>query len=183
MHNRGKLVVLTIFAVAIAMASFALWWNWGLGHRSLNYWGDDGALLIRDAESVMLVKLKPSVPILSAKDPPLPMESRDLDSAEKVDISGVKGLVHARHVFLEDASFDWDERISRWDEWQYAVLFEGEKGRIFVMLDMKNGVAGSSHQYKALRLNPKTAAGWKQFVSRYFPAGAPKSASAPAQSE
>jgi hypothetical protein len=183
MHNRGKLVVLTIFALAIAMASFALWWNWGLGHRSLDYWGENGSLLIRDAESVMLVKLQPGIPIPNAKDPPLPMESRDLSSAEKKDISRVKGLVHARHVFLEDASFDWNKRLSTWDEWQYAVLFEGKKGRIFVMLDLNNGVAGSSEHYQALRLNPKTASGWKQFVSRYFPADAPKPASAPAKSE
>ncbi len=182
MHNRGKLVVLSIFAVAIAMAGFALWWNWGLGHRSLEYWGDDGSLLIRDAESVLLVKLKQRIPSLNAMDPYFPMDSKDLNSTEKEDISNVKGLVHARHVFLEDASYAWNERLSRWDEWQYAVRFEGKKGHIWVLLDLQNEVAGSSRQYGALRLNPKTAAGWRQFVGRYFTEDSPKSMSAPSKS-
>jgi hypothetical protein len=169
MRSSGKLVVLSIFALAIGMASFALWWNWGMGRRSLDYWGENGALLIRDAKSVTLVKLKP----------PLPMNPRDLNTAEKKDISDVKGLVHARRAFLEDASFEWNEPLSAGIEWQYAVLFAGEKGHIFVMLDLKDGVVGSSERNQALHLNPKTASGWKLFISRYFPDEAPKTSQGP----
>ena len=179
MRSSGKLVVLTIFALAIGMASFALWWNWGMGRRSLDYWGESGALLIRDAKSVTLVKLKPRIPNPAAKDPLLPMDSRDLSTAEKKDISDVKGLVHARRAFLEDASFEWNEQLSVGIEWQYAVQFAGEKGNIFVMLDLKDGVVGSSERYQALHLNPKTAAGWKLFISRYFPDEAPKTSQTP----
>jgi hypothetical protein len=178
MRSSGKLVVLSIFALAIGMASFALWWNWGMGRRSLDYWGESGALLIRDAKSVTLVKLNPRIPKPAAKDPPLPMESRDLSTAEKKDISGVKGLVHARRAFLEDASFEWTEPLPAGVEWQYAVLFAGEKGHIFVMLNLKDGVVGSSESYRALHLNPKTAAGWKLFISRYFPDEVPKASQA-----
>ena len=169
MRSSGKVVVFSIFAVAIAMASFALWWNWGLGRRSLDYWGESGALHIRDDKSVTLVKLQPRVANPAAKCPPFPMDSRDLNSAEKKDISEAQGLVHARHAFLEDASFNWNQPISTEVEWQYAVWFDGGKDHIFVMLDLKNGVVGSSESYQALRLSPKTAAGWKHFISRYFP--------------
>ncbi len=169
MRSSGKLVVFTIFSVAVAMASFALWWNWGLGRRSLEFWGENGALLIRDAKSVTLVKLDPRIPNPAAKCPPLPMDSRDLNSAEKRDLSDVKGLVHARHAFLEDASFDWNQPVSNEVEWQYAVWFDGGKDDVFVMLDLKNGIVGSSRRYQALRLSPQTAAGWKLFISRYFP--------------
>lgn len=180
MRSSGKLVVLTIFVVAIAMASFALWWNWGMGHRSLDYWGESGALLIRDAESVTLLKLKPRIPTTVTKDPPLPMESSDWNPAETQDISNAKGLVHARHAFLQDASFDWNQSLPNNSEWQYAVLFQGKKGHIYVVLDLKNGVVGSSKRYGTLSLNSKTAAGWKLFIRRYFPSDA---SPAPAKSE
>jgi hypothetical protein len=53
------------------------------------------------------------------------------------------------------------------------VEFDGGNDHIFVMLDLKNGIVGSSDRYRALRLSPKTASGWKLFISRYFPGAAP----------
>ena len=111
------------------------------------------------------------------------MESRSLELTERQDISNVKGLVHARHVFLEDASYDWNQRLSSWDGWQYAVMFEGKRGHTYVMLDLNNGVAGSDKDYGGLRLNPKTAGGWKTFIGRYFPEEAAKPAKSPAKSK
>lgn len=180
MRSSGKLVVLSIFAVAIAMAGFALWWNWGQGRRSLEFWGTDGGLAIRDAKQVQLLKLKPLASEMGKKsNESLAIDSHRWEIVGTKDVTGVHGLVHARHAFLEDASFRWEEPLPIvGPEWQYAVRFQDETGHTTISLDLKSGAAGSWEQKRAVRLSPKTTSGWKQFISRYFPDDA-----APAQAQ
>ena len=185
MHNRGKFVVLSIFGVALAMASFALWWNWGLGKRSLEFWGTEGGLAIRDAKKVEILKLK-SPSKLNLDD--LGTRSKDafsLDVQETKDVTGEHGLVHARHSLLEDASFQWDQKVVTMigPNWNYAVRFQHESKESIVMLDLNSGVIGSWEENRSIPLSPKTAAGWKQFISRYFPDEVPKSSKVPAKSK
>ncbi len=206
MQSSGKLVVLSIFALAIGMASFALWWNWGHGRRSLEFWGTEGGLAIRDAQKVEILKLKTTTinengeisKYLKASplEPAQPKTTVDENGAistehsivtdvqlrevlETKDVTGAHGLVHARHAFLEDASFKWEETVSFFGpDWQYAVRFQSGGRETTVLLDLKGGIAGSDEQREAVRLSPKTAAGWKVFISRYFPDEAPPSAKA-----
>ncbi|MCE9527128.1 MAG: hypothetical protein K8R36_13865 [Planctomycetales bacterium] len=185
MHNRGKLVVLSIFGVALAMASFALWWNWGLGKRSLEFWGTEGGLAIRDAKKVEIVKLKsPSNLKLNDKG----ASKKDafyLNVQETKDVTGEHGLVHARHSLLEDASFQWDQKALTMAgcNWKYAVRFQEESKVATVLLDLDSGVAGSWEEARAIPLSPKTAAGWKLFINRYYPDEVPNSSKEPAKSK
>lgn len=197
MHNRGKLVVLSLFAVAVAMAGFALWWNWGQGRRSLEFWGTEGGLAIRDATHVQISKLKTTAINESTEiskfveashmQPRQSKTATDKKGAinieativtdvqlrevlETKDVTDAHGLVHARHAFLEDASFKWDDSVSYFGpNWQYAVRFQSRGSETIVLLDLKTSVVGANDQKRAARLSPKTASGWKVFISRYFP--------------
>jgi hypothetical protein len=185
MHNRGKIVVLAIFAVALGMASFALWWNWGLGKRSLEFWGTEGGLAIRDAKKVEILRLK-SPSHLNLNDQGTPKKNAFLfDVQETKDVTGEHGLVHARHSLLEDASFQWNKKAVTMigPDWKYAVRFQHESKESTVMLDLNSGVIGSWEENRAIPLSPKTAAGWKQFISRYFPDEAPKPSKESAKSK
>ncbi|MFN0017449.1 MAG: hypothetical protein ACKVP0_04260 [Pirellulaceae bacterium] len=185
MHNRGKIVVLSIFGVAIAMASFALWWNWGLGKRSLEFWGTEGGLAIRDAKKVEILKLK-SPPNLHSNAPGTQRKNAfSFDVQETKDVTGEHGMVHARHSLLEDASFRWNQKAVTMigPEWKYAVRFQHGSKKSTVLLDLNSGVIGSWEEKRAIPLSPKTAAGWKQFISRYFPDEAPTPSKLPAKSE
>jgi hypothetical protein len=167
--NRGKLVVFAIFALALVMAGFAWWWNRHQGQRAFEFWGPS-VLEISSAETVLLIKLVPLSEVEPKTGEALRISSLGLSAAETKDISGVHGLVHARHAFLEDASYRWNEELPMTGgEWNYAVVFEGYHGRTTVLLDLAGGAVGSWEQKKALRLSPKTAAGWKLFIRRYFP--------------
>ena len=185
MHNRGKIVVLSIFAGAFAMASFALWWNLGWGKRSLDFWVKEGGLAIRDAKQVQLLKLKSTSS--ASKESGKETLSRDglvWEIVETKDVTGEHGLVHARHAFLEDASFQWDQEVPFSNsDWQYAVRFSGKTGQATALLDLKKGRVASWEQQRTARLSNKTASGWKQFMSRYFPDETAKPSASSGQSK
>ena len=86
MSNRGTLAVLSILALALAMASFAWWYNWDRTQKCLALFGGEGASLIRTAPTVEL-----------------------LASTGTIDISSAPGLVHARTALLSDSSYHWNE--------------------------------------------------------------------------
>lgn len=185
MHNRGKIVVLSIFGVALAMASFALWWNWGLGKRSLEFWGTEGGLAIRDAKKVEILKLKSPSNLKVKEKGASKKDGFYLDVQETKNVTGEHGLVHARHSLLEDASFQWDKKVVTTEglNWKYAVRFQKESKVATVLLDLDSSVAGSLEEARAIPLSPKTAAGWRLFISRYFPEEVPKSTNVTAESK
>jgi hypothetical protein len=170
MLNRGKLVVIFIFMVALAMAGFALWWNWGLGRRSLEYWGQESGLAIRDAKTVQLMRLveQPGNPDESGEF--FQLDGRTWKVVQTKDVSSAQGLVHARHAFLEDASFQWDQPVDfSHPDWQYAVRFQADQEQATILLDLKLGAAGFWEAKRAVHLSPKTASGWTKFTGRFFP--------------
>jgi hypothetical protein len=170
MLNRGKLVVIFIFVVALTMASFGLWWNWGLGRRSLEYWGQESGLAIRDAKTVQLIQLVEQHGNPGEGGEVFRVDGRTWKVVQTKDVSSAKGLVHARHAFLEDASFQWDQPVDfGGPNWQYAVRFQGDQEQATILLDMKRGAAGSWEARRAVLFSPKTASGWRVFTGRFFP--------------
>lgn len=170
MLNRGKLVVIFIFAVALAMAGFALWWNWGLGRRSLEYWGQESGLAIRDARTVKLMRLVVQHGDSAGVGEVFRLDGRTWKVVQTKDVSSAQGLVHARHAFLEDASFQWEQPVDfSLPDWQYAVRFQADQGHATILLDLTRGAAGSWESRQAVLLSPKTASGWTKFTGRFFP--------------
>jgi hypothetical protein len=175
MRISGKLVVLAIFAVALAMAGFALWWNWGLGRRSLAFWGTEGGVAIRDAEKIELLRLR----LKKGRGQFLNLEAFDV--AETKDISKAPGVVHARHSLLEDASFDWKANLVGHSEYEsdtdfFAVRFSHPQAvTTIVFLDSDSTQIFRAESGDEVALSPKTAAGWTTFLRRYFPEASGKS--------
>jgi hypothetical protein len=172
MRSSGKLVVLTIFAVAILMASFAWWWNRQQGRQALEFWGKDSALAIRDGKKVELLRLRPkNGRLVELKDPVI---------VETKDISGAQGLIHARHSLLQDASFDWSAKAAGLSQFPtkqdvFAVRFTRQDViTTIVFIDLPGGWIFHPESGREIILNPKTRSGWKLFISRYFPGDAPQ---------
>jgi hypothetical protein len=93
----GKLIIISIVAVALVAAGGSWWFRYSATHRAAQYWGPEGARLIRDAPTVYLIKR------------PYREEPRGLVGPVGVefDISNARGLLHLRNALLEDRSFDW----------------------------------------------------------------------------
>jgi len=171
MRSSGKLVVLSIFAVALLMAAFAWWWNRQQGRRALEFWGKDSALAIRDGKKVELLRLRPKNGRL--------VDLEAFEIVETKDISQAQGLIHARHSLLQDASFDWDAKPASHSQFEtktdvLAVRFTRQDvSTTIVFIDLPSGRIFHSESGREIILNPKTCSGWQLFISRYFPGAAP----------
>jgi hypothetical protein len=170
MLDRGKLAVLTMFAVALVAATFAWWWNYSRGQKCLAFYGKDAALLIRTARDVELIELSPD-----SNQP----EDRTVDRlivGERTylfhritTISQAKGLIHARTSIIDDTSFDWDAKASQSPpNVRYAIRFlsADEATRATLAFDFGNQSVWHVEQGKSATLIPKVAQGWESFLTR-----------------
>lgn len=124
--NRGKLVILVMFGVAIGLGAIAVFVRYQQGDRALNYWGTEAAQLIRHAPKVELLWLS------NSDDPPAEseiLENLTIDGqictvVRRKDISQSRGLVHARHALITDRSYRFDEpRGDCQPAWVYVLRF------------------------------------------------------------
>lgn len=111
MHNSGKLLIITMFIAALTAAATSWWFRYEATHHTAQFWGPEGARLIRDAPTVELLALQPTV---TATDDANSPEEIHLGTAAWIitarhDISAAHGLVHLRNALLEDNSFNWSQ--------------------------------------------------------------------------
>jgi len=50
--THGQLAVGAMLAIAVFMATFAWWWNFNRGRQALDFYGPEGAILVRTAPTV-----------------------------------------------------------------------------------------------------------------------------------
>lgn len=160
MLDRGKLAVLTMFALALAAATFAWWWNYSRGQRALEFYGPKAAHLIRTAPKVELLIVGPHDAAAAESVPNFGPVIRT------IDISKAPGLIHARTALLDDASyqshvdpvpqvFNRFVRFKDGDD-EVVLVFSETRGRILI--------DGSNRD--SLQLIEKTADGWLAFIDR-----------------
>jgi hypothetical protein len=87
-----------MLALAVALASFGIWYQRGQTRRCLEFYGSAHARRIQAAPRVELWR-----PAADAM--PVAPERR-------TDISKARGVVHMRRGLVEDANFAWDQRAS-----------------------------------------------------------------------
>jgi hypothetical protein len=121
---QGKYVIFVIFGTALGMALFAWQFRINEGDDVLDYWGVESANLLRHAHRVEFIKLASADAV--AADSTLAIEGIQQNIVSVVDISSRKGLIHARHMFIVDHTYLWEEspplNIPSWD---FALRFSG----------------------------------------------------------
>ena len=133
MQVSGKLLVLATFAIGVALAGGAWWYNYQQSYRCAEFWGGRNAALIVGSEKVELLELI-DYPPTGADDV---VANRAVRRA--YDLTGKPGLVHLRHALTFDANFDWagrHEEFPRDDRgWDYALRFTKGGQRLDVVFD------------------------------------------------
>src|SRR6186997_3305623 len=138
--QRGKLVILAIVGTALVLAGYAWWHRYQQGRRSLTLWGAKQAQLIRHAPRVELLTL--GYGDTQNEDDSLMIGGRFFPVLKRADVSREPGLVHARHVFIEDSSFHWSANASDCrGNWDYALQFSNGNESIHLALDLTCGRA------------------------------------------
>lgn len=141
--NGGKLAVFSIFALALAMASFAWWWNYNRGRRTMEFYGAPAATLIRTAPLVAL-----------------------RIGEREVDISQAPGLLNARTSLLSDASYRWNQTTALTTDPDASVRFTRGNDVVTVAFTFETQSVQPSSTGKTATLIPKTAEGWRSFLTR-----------------
>ncbi len=124
---QGKYVIFVIFGTALAMAVFAWQFRISEGDDVLDYWGIESANLLRHANRVEFLKLDSA----EAADPDstLTINGTQQRIVSVEDISSRKGLIHARHMFIVDHTYLWEESPpENIQNWLFAMRFsDGDK--------------------------------------------------------
>ena len=112
----GAWVVAAMLGLGVALAVFALWFQWRQTRRCLAFYGSEAAHRIQVAPRVELWCANPAGVVTR----PAP--------EHRLDISTARGLVHLRHGLVEDANFAWgDAAPEAGDDPTIALaFFDGE---------------------------------------------------------
>ena len=168
------------------MALFGWWWNYASGQRSLDFWGESGALTIRDATSVELFQLRPVPTNLKPDEYPPVILIQEPSSVSPLvgtqggrnsvyiegnpkDVTQAPGLIHARHSLLVDAGFAWTrEPVANQARWSYGARFTDSSGVVTIVFDFPSRRLYYLEERKIVSLSPKTVEGWQTYFRRYF---------------
>lgn len=91
----GTRLVLGLVCLAIGLAAFAVWFQWGQTRRCLAFYGPLAARQIQSAPRVELWSLAAA--------------NAGVRAADRLDISRAPGLVHLRRGLIEDVNFRWNQ--------------------------------------------------------------------------
>lgn len=157
MEISGKVAILTIGGISLAMASFAVWVHYDRGRRSIEFWERDNAVLIRHASRVEILNLDP---VESIDSPTISLDGRDFAATNTIDISQARGLVHARYALIHDMSFQWEQEtdgcVSDWSQPCRALRFTEGDRQIVVAFDERCGRLHLVGADREVTLVPKT---------------------------
>src|SRR6478609_3708376 len=182
----GKWVIVGILAVGFTTAAVSWWFRYNATHHAATFWGRN-AWLIRDAEQVQLLELRPAPKNASPRRDTPSVNGDAYSVVSRKDITQAHGLAHLRNALLEDQSFNWPARaITTYLPWRCALQFDLEKERTTIYLtddfqhatgDVENGAIPM-----VVSCDP-IAAGLRTVIEEWREAELPTSAAATATSD
>jgi hypothetical protein len=165
--NPGKLAVVGILLLAVGLAGFAWWWNWQRTVKCREFYGGEGAHLIRTATQIDGLELSEH---LSGAEPSEELKiGADLFSvASRKDLSKAHGLIHARTALLDDGSYRWDDQTTGdcQPKLLYAVRFREGERQVTLVFDFGCPDVWIVETQRQATLAPKIAEGWQSFLQR-----------------
>jgi hypothetical protein len=152
--------------LAIAMSGFAWWWNLGRGSRCIEFWGPNAARSIRVTQRVEVFELAlegaEETAVLSIGDRKLPI-------LRQKEISGLRGLIHARNSLLEDSSFRWADSPPSSPIWKYALRWtDDQQQQVTVLFSLDDGCISAGETQKKVRLTDFSTKAWTKVLPRYL---------------
>ena len=155
--QRGQILILTIVGIAVGMASYTCWHHYRKGYHALRMWGPESATLIRHAQQVRLLKLAAgsgSREENQSKPGKLRIGEEDFTVVETLDISTIRGLVHARHTLIVDRSFDWDRNVASVPgNWDFALEFSEQDQQVTLVFALQERLLHNLNTGKQQAMN------------------------------
>lgn len=118
----GKLVILLIFGVTLAMAVFAVWYRSAASRRARAAFGIEHAQRIQLAKQIYFARLQPASVRISLDA--LPPDEQWMLATK------ISGMTHVQGALMEDRSFDWDVVSECQPQWECVLRFVDEQGQM-----------------------------------------------------
>ncbi|MBX3414109.1 MAG: hypothetical protein KF708_15585 [Pirellulales bacterium] len=120
----GKYAIVTITVLAVGLASAALYYQYYLQQRPLEFWGTEIAQQLLSAPQVELLLLEPVGATPVADGETYKSAGRTWRVREQRDVSQAPGFTHVRRSLILTGSFDWDApRPEEPIDWRYALVY------------------------------------------------------------
>ena len=150
---QGKYVIFVIFGTALAMAIFAWQFRISEGDDVLDYWGVESANLLRHANKVEFLKLASAD--VADPDSTLTVDGTPQSIVSTEDISSRKGLIHARHMFIVDHTYLWEESPPKnIQNWHFALRFSDGDKEVTLVFHKQNHTVQMLDNNKPLIMGP-----------------------------
>src|SRR5687767_5429928 len=105
MYQRGKMVILVMFLLAVGLSGYAWWHRFQQNPMCKEFWGPEAILVIHQAPKVEFFSLEPDA-TSTTRDQSVIGDFLDIDGkaylADHRDIADAPGLAHARHALIDD---------------------------------------------------------------------------------
>tara|TARA_B100000676_G_scaffold169413_1_gene166643 strand:+ start:263 stop:805 length:543 start_codon:yes stop_codon:yes gene_type:complete len=125
--TQGKLAIVVIFGVAIFMSVYAWWHNIHTGDQVIDFFGIETATRLRHADMIELFIIAENA---EATDATLETSIGNVPVKSVQDISSARGLIHMRHIFIQDHTYLWDKSVPKIKpDWAFALRFTDTVGQ------------------------------------------------------
>lgn len=125
--TQGKLAIVVIFGVAIFMSVYAWWHNIHTGDQVIDFFGIETATRLRHADKIELFIIAEKA---EAIDATLDTSIGNIPVKSIQDISSARGLIHMRHIFIQDHTYEWDKSVPEIiPAWAFALRFTDSVGQ------------------------------------------------------
>jgi hypothetical protein len=108
----GNKLILAMCALAVAAAVVGWWSRYEATHRAAEFWGPEGAHLLRGPSQVELLELDGSLMLHGVRVENATWRD-DLPMSVRHNITDAQGLSHLRSALVEDRNFDWDRSLAQ----------------------------------------------------------------------
>jgi hypothetical protein len=158
-----------MLAVALAAALSSLWYHYRTGHRSVEFWGSDTAVLIAKAPQAEALRLA-AADSNGADNGSRPLAALGLTVVEQSPLGQARGFSNIRRALVQDATFDWQARRPMTaPAWRYALrLVDGSRTAI-VLFDFESSQIALATAPAAASLDRDAALGLQTFLEEQFP--------------
>ena len=178
MRSRGKLIVLGILLLAVALAVGNMVFQTYASGRAVGYWGSDAAKLILTASQVELLELEPAGTSFSANAEYLEVAGGRFAIVQKLDISQARGALHFRRALVADNLYEWGRALETpltWPQWRYALRFrDGDAAFTLLLAEGCAAVSGLDNDRPlGVRTDDSGQSPLCDFVREQFPARVP----------
>jgi hypothetical protein len=168
MIDRGKLAIITMLALGVAAAGFAVWFRYQQGRRTLELWGAEHAAVLRNADRALVRRVRVTGNDSQQVTDP---NGKAVMVGPARDLADIRDFAHIRRAFLDDVHFLWDQSPRNCEpHWAYMLEFQQGENVATIWIDDACDVVQLAERPEAFAcMNPPLLRSVRRFLEKQAP--------------